>query len=293
MRPASCAPAGRSRWWRRRSAACCASSSWSRPACRSRKATSVVEFDPADQQYALEQAKSELAEAEQEIVKMKADAAVQAAQDEVALLTARFDVRRARARRGGQRVHRRRSTRRRTCCRSRRRGAGWRSSSEDVKSRAATNQASLAVVAGEAQQGAARDAARAAGHRQPRDQGAVRRRRLGQGKPRRVGRHDLLGHGAARVSRGRSDLAGPSGRPTSSSRAAWRCAPRSTRAIAPTWSTGRPRSSRSTRCRARRSTRRSARSSGLASRANFFESAGVDAACSTSRFQFDQAGLRG
>lgn len=55
----------------------------------------VMEFDPADQQYQLEQAKSELAEAEQGIVKMKADAAVQAAQDQVALLTARFDVRRA------------------------------------------------------------------------------------------------------------------------------------------------------------------------------------------------------
>ena len=54
----------------------------------------VVEFDPADQQYALEQAKSELDEAEQTIVKMKADAAVQASQDEVALLTAKFDVRR-------------------------------------------------------------------------------------------------------------------------------------------------------------------------------------------------------
>lgn len=55
----------------------------------------VMEFDPADQQYALEQAKSELAEADQAILKMKADATVQAAQDEVALLTARFDVRRA------------------------------------------------------------------------------------------------------------------------------------------------------------------------------------------------------
>ncbi len=48
----------------------------------------VMEFDPADQLYALEQAKSELAEAEQEIVKMKADADVQKAQDDVALLTA-------------------------------------------------------------------------------------------------------------------------------------------------------------------------------------------------------------
>lgn len=55
----------------------------------------VMEFDPADQIYALEQAQSEMAEAEQNIVKMKADAAVQRAQDEEALLTARFDVRRA------------------------------------------------------------------------------------------------------------------------------------------------------------------------------------------------------
>jgi HlyD family secretion protein len=55
----------------------------------------VVEFDPADQQFALNQAKTEVAEAEQEIAKMKADAAAQGAQDQVALLTARFDVRRA------------------------------------------------------------------------------------------------------------------------------------------------------------------------------------------------------
>jgi HlyD family secretion protein len=55
----------------------------------------VIEFDPADQQYALEQARTELAEAEQEIVKMKADREVQIALDAVELLTARFDVRRA------------------------------------------------------------------------------------------------------------------------------------------------------------------------------------------------------
>ena len=55
----------------------------------------VMEFDPADQRYALEQARTDLAEAEQEIVKMKADREVQLAQDEVDLLTARFDVRRA------------------------------------------------------------------------------------------------------------------------------------------------------------------------------------------------------
>jgi HlyD family secretion protein len=55
----------------------------------------VVEFDPADQLYALEQARTDLAEAEQEIAKMKADHEVQLAQDAVDLLTARFAVRRA------------------------------------------------------------------------------------------------------------------------------------------------------------------------------------------------------
>lgn len=54
----------------------------------------VVEFDPADHQFALGQARTEVAEAEQEITKMKADAAAQRAQDDVALLTARFAVRR-------------------------------------------------------------------------------------------------------------------------------------------------------------------------------------------------------
>ena len=55
----------------------------------------VVEFDKSEQEERLVTAKSELAQAEQEIVKMRADAVVQRAQDEVALLTARFDVRRA------------------------------------------------------------------------------------------------------------------------------------------------------------------------------------------------------
>ena len=54
----------------------------------------VFEIDPADQEFALEQARSEMAEAEQQIVKTKADADVQAAEDAVALLTARYDVRR-------------------------------------------------------------------------------------------------------------------------------------------------------------------------------------------------------
>ena len=55
----------------------------------------VVEFDSADQVFALDQANSDLALAEQEIVKAEAQAAVQAADDEVALLKARYDVRRA------------------------------------------------------------------------------------------------------------------------------------------------------------------------------------------------------
>ena len=55
----------------------------------------VVEFDPSEQEYNLELSRSQLAEAEQEIVKAKADAEVKAAEDKVALLKARFDVRRA------------------------------------------------------------------------------------------------------------------------------------------------------------------------------------------------------
>jgi multidrug efflux pump subunit AcrA (membrane-fusion protein) len=55
----------------------------------------VMELDPADQQYALEQAESELQEAEQELIKRRADIRAQESQDQVTLLTAQFDVRRA------------------------------------------------------------------------------------------------------------------------------------------------------------------------------------------------------
>ena len=55
----------------------------------------IMSFDPADQLYALEQAESELLEAEQEIIKRQADAGAQEAQDKVALLTVDFNVRRA------------------------------------------------------------------------------------------------------------------------------------------------------------------------------------------------------
>ncbi len=55
----------------------------------------IMEFDPTEQQYSLEQSLSQLAEADQEIAKIRADGDTQNAQDEVTLLTARFDVRRA------------------------------------------------------------------------------------------------------------------------------------------------------------------------------------------------------
>jgi multidrug efflux pump subunit AcrA (membrane-fusion protein) len=55
----------------------------------------VVEFDPSEQEFNLEQNRSQLSEAEQEITKAKADAEVKTAEDKVALLKAKFDVRRA------------------------------------------------------------------------------------------------------------------------------------------------------------------------------------------------------
>lgn len=105
----------------------------------------VVEFDPAEHEYALEQARSQVAEAEQEIVKMKADAEVQRAQDEVALLTARFDVRRAELDASGNEFIAEIEARKNllTLEESKRRLAQLE---EDVKSRAKTNEAALAVV---------------------------------------------------------------------------------------------------------------------------------------------------
>jgi HlyD family secretion protein len=55
----------------------------------------VVEFDPSQQEYNLGQNRSDLAQAEQEIVKAKADADVQTAEDQTALLKAKYAVRRA------------------------------------------------------------------------------------------------------------------------------------------------------------------------------------------------------
>jgi biotin carboxyl carrier protein len=55
----------------------------------------VIQFDRAEQEFNLQQAESELAEAEQSIVKLKADARVQASTDELNLQHARHELRRA------------------------------------------------------------------------------------------------------------------------------------------------------------------------------------------------------
>jgi HlyD family secretion protein len=106
----------------------------------------VLEFDPADQDYELEQSRSELAQAEQEIVKMRADNEVQAAQDQVDLLTARFDVRRAEldAAAGEELIGSIEAHKRQLALEEARRRLAQLE--EDVKSRAETSRASLAVV---------------------------------------------------------------------------------------------------------------------------------------------------
>ena len=55
----------------------------------------VMEFDPAEQQYELALELFDLALAEQEVVRRKADIQARAAQEQVTLLNARYDVRRA------------------------------------------------------------------------------------------------------------------------------------------------------------------------------------------------------
>ena len=55
----------------------------------------VLEFDPSQQEYNLAQNRSDLQQADQEIVKAKADAAVQTAEDQTALLKAKYAVRKA------------------------------------------------------------------------------------------------------------------------------------------------------------------------------------------------------
>src|ERR1700728_936561 len=60
-----------------------------------KKGDIIFEFDPSEQRYKLEQNRSELLQAEQEITKAKADAEVLAAVDKVTLLKDRYSVRRA------------------------------------------------------------------------------------------------------------------------------------------------------------------------------------------------------
>ena len=55
----------------------------------------VVAFDPSEQEYKLAQSRSDLAEAQEEIVKAKDDAAVQTAQDQTNLLKDKFAVKQA------------------------------------------------------------------------------------------------------------------------------------------------------------------------------------------------------
>lgn len=60
-----------------------------------KKGDIIVAFDPSDQEYQVEEQKSLLLEANLEIEKLEADNAAQKAQDDVDLLTARFDLRKA------------------------------------------------------------------------------------------------------------------------------------------------------------------------------------------------------
>ena len=62
---------------------------------RVKKGDLVIELDPTELQFKFEQSQSELDQADQEIIKAKADTTVQTATDKVALLKARFDLRRA------------------------------------------------------------------------------------------------------------------------------------------------------------------------------------------------------
>jgi hypothetical protein len=105
----------------------------------------VFEIDPADQVFALEQAKSQMAEAEQQIVKTRADSAVQAAEDAVALLTARYDVRRGELDTAANDLIGAIDAKKNvlTLEEARRRLSQLE---QDVKSRSATNEAALAVI---------------------------------------------------------------------------------------------------------------------------------------------------
>ena len=122
----------------------------------------IMRFDPAEQLFNLEQAESQVAEAEQELAKQDADRAVQAAQDEVNLLKARFDVRKAELDVTTNELLSAVDARKNELSleEARRKLAQLE---EDVKSRGETNKASVAVLQEKRQKAAlARDTARQA-----------------------------------------------------------------------------------------------------------------------------------
>jgi multidrug resistance efflux pump len=105
----------------------------------------VVEFDPAEQEYNLEQARFDLDQADQEVAKTRADGAVQAAQDEVALLQAQFAVKRAELDvRGNELLGEVEAQKNLLALEEARRGLDQLQ--EDVKSHVASSDASLAVL---------------------------------------------------------------------------------------------------------------------------------------------------
>src|SRR5262245_49442095 len=105
----------------------------------------VIEFDQSEQEDRLETSRSELAQAEQEITKMRADAIVQGAQDEVALLTARFDVRRGELDVQGSELHSAIDRQKFVLTLEEAKGR-LAQLQDDLKSRAASDRASLAVA---------------------------------------------------------------------------------------------------------------------------------------------------
>ena len=148
------------------------------------------------------------------------------------MLTARYDVRRGELDTRRQRVHRRHRRAEEPAHARRvappaeaargRRGGARRHERRRARRRA-----------GAAQQGADGDGARAGDHRQPRGEGAGRRRHLGQGEPRRP---VLLLHRAwcCRSTAKETRRSPAATSPTSSRAARWKCAPRSPRPIATT-----------------------------------------------------------
>jgi HlyD family secretion protein len=105
----------------------------------------VVEFDRAEQQFNLQQAESQLAEAEQEIAKLGADTKVQASQDQVSLLHEQHEVRRAEIEvSGNEFVGRIQAEKNKIKLEESRRALAQ--IQEDVKTHAVSNRAGLAVV---------------------------------------------------------------------------------------------------------------------------------------------------